>query len=75
MSKQMHEILKQYEERQDKYANLSQEHKLQVNSTKSSSSKVCCHLAFLKDFFVIKVFFIFYSHDLQCYNNLRATLY
>ena len=51
MSKQMHEILKQYEERQDKYANLSQEHKLQVNSTKSSSSKVCCHLAVLRDSF------------------------
>ncbi len=40
MSKQMHEILKQYEERQDKYANLSQEHKLQVYQHKFGSTKL-----------------------------------
>ena len=38
MSKQMHEILRQYEERQDKYEKLSQEHKLHVSSSSSNSS-------------------------------------
>ena len=38
MSKQMHEILRQYEERQDKNEKLSQEHKLHVSSSSSSSS-------------------------------------